>query len=211
MVCLLTKGPLNSGFLSGQLAPQVALLCVRGLLVHGTIATSCRSASSHTTTVQNRRTARSTPGTEVVEVVVGATLGSRVDCPLGRVANCRLEAKTACVHLVSKLGLVWNRTPGLAVTLGTSNRAAIGEPKARLSIGSSQFTSIGHRAPSINPGKRTRHGSRPRRKLAVHSVPGRRVYNCSVSRNEQRQPRKKEQAEFHFPTRHHLRTELSSN
>ena len=131
---------------------------------------------------------------EVVEVVVGATLGSRVDCPLGRVANCRLclssylyhfflaavftlyarchlVAKTACVHLVSKLGLVWNRTPGLAfcykikfslflvventlvfttiaaimvlfknellksnftVTLGTSNRAAIGEPKARL-------------------------------------------------------------------------------
>ena len=75
---------------------------------------------------------------EVIEVVIGATLGSRVDCPLGRVANCRLclssylyhffslsvvftlyarchlETKTACVHFVSKLGLVWNWTPGLA-------------------------------------------------------------------------------------------------
>ena len=36
---LLTNGPLNSGFLSGQLAPQVALLRVRGLLVHCTVTT----------------------------------------------------------------------------------------------------------------------------------------------------------------------------
>ena len=35
-----------------------------------------------------------------------------------------------------------------------------------------------------------------------HSVPGRRVYYCSVSRDKEGEPRKEEQAEFHFPSRH---------
>ena len=94
------------------------------------VSSLARSSSRHPAGVEQWRTARSSPGTVVVTVLLRPTLCPSVDSPQLGVADRGFVVLATDVRLVC----VDARSSRGSVTLGTADRAAVGEPVTGLTI-----------------------------------------------------------------------------
>ena len=94
------------------------------------VVTPGGGSSCHPAGVQDWGTARSSPGTVVVTILLRPTLRPSVDSPQLGVTDRGLVVLATDVRLVG----VDARSSRGSVTLGTANRAAVGEPEAGLPI-----------------------------------------------------------------------------
>ena len=90
-----------------------------------------RSSASHTTGVQHWGTARGSPGTVVVTVLLRPALGSSVDSSQFGITDCGFVASTTDISLVS---VDAERSSLLSITGRTSNGTSIREPVAGLAV-----------------------------------------------------------------------------
>ena len=95
------------------------------------VSSLARSSSRHPAGVEQWRTARSSPGTVVVTVLLRPTLCPSVDSPQLGVADRGFVVLATDVRLV---GVDTEGTSLLSITLGTADRAAVGEPVTGLTI-----------------------------------------------------------------------------
>ena len=113
------------------LTASVPLAGVTTVPVLSTMVTPPGSPPGHTTGVQDRGAARSSPGTVVITILVGPALCSSVDCPQLGITDCRLVTLPADICLV---GVNTERPSLLSITLLAANRTAIREPVAGLAV-----------------------------------------------------------------------------
>ena len=113
------------------LTASVPLPGVTGVPVLSPESSLVRSPPSHPTGIKQRCTARSSPGTVVVTVLLRPALCSGVDGPQLRVTHCGFVALPADVSLVS---VDTERTSLLSVTLRASDRTSVREPVAGLAV-----------------------------------------------------------------------------
>ena len=112
------------------LTAPVPLSGVTAAPVLGPVVTPLGGSSCHPTGVQDRGTARSSPGTVVVTVLLRPTLRPSVDSSQLGIADRGFVVLATDVRLVG----VDTRSSRGSVTLRTPDRAAVREPEAGLAV-----------------------------------------------------------------------------
>ena len=113
------------------LTAPVPLPSVTTAPVLSPVVTPGGGSSRHPAGVQDWGTARSSPGTVVVTVLLRPTFCPSVDSPQLGVTDRGLVVLATDVRLV---GVDTEGTSLLSITLGTADRAAVGEPVTGLTI-----------------------------------------------------------------------------
>ena len=114
-----------------SLAAPVSLTGVGCVPVLSTEPSLVGSPSSHTTGIKHWGTARGSPGTVVVTVLLRPALGSSVDSSQFGITDCGFVASTTDISLVS---VDAERSSLLSITGRTSNGTSIREPVAGLAV-----------------------------------------------------------------------------